>query len=176
MDKNNEQNIEDEKLNAQLLEDSEELLDKVNFTDKINPVYSGFILKLGENSAKTRFQTTSDMALDDAGVVHAGFLFMAASYAGKLAVNEEFINLIGNKMNFLVPTKIGDVIDFEATSFFNDSKKREVQVFGYINEIKILEGSLQIVVLEDHVFNLQKKEKEKQKNRKEIKSEANEKK
>ena len=53
--------------------------------------------------------------------------------------------------------KVGDMVEFEAHAYYEESKKREVKVIGTVKEIKIFEGTYQIVVLEEHIFRLQQR-------------------
>lgn len=128
----------------------------------INSLYTGYVYDMKENSAKTRFHTTRDMAYDSDGLVFNSFLHTAANYAAQVAINSEFIITIGSRVSFLAPAKVGDTISFEASAFFNESKKREVKVTGFINDIRVFEGSFQLIILEEHIFKIQKKQMEKQ--------------
>ena len=92
------------------------------------------------------------MVLDDLGLIHSGFIFGAADYAAAVAVNEPNVVIIGSRSKFLAPAKIDDLIEFEAKAKFEDSRKREIKVSGFINDIKVYEGLFQAVVLEQHIF------------------------
>ncbi len=120
--------------------------------EKIRSSLCGTILKLDTGYSKTTLQTTKDMVLDDLGLIHSGFIFGAADYAAAVAVNEPNIVIIGSRSKFLAPAKVDDLIEFEANAKFEDSRKREIKVSGFINEIKIYEGLFQAVVLEQHIF------------------------
>lgn len=120
--------------------------------DKIRTNLCGTIIKLTNGYSKTTLQTTKDMILDDLGLIHSGFIFGAADYAAAVAVNEPNVVIIGSRSKFLAPAKLDDLIEFEARAKFEDSRKREIKVIGYINEIKVYEGIFQAVVLEQHIF------------------------
>jgi len=119
---------------------------------KIRTNLCGTILKLDSGYSKTTLQTTKEMALDDLGLVHSGFIYGAADYAAAVAVNEPNVVIIGAKSKFLAPAKVEDLIEFTATAKFEDSRKREIKVCGYINDIKVFEGIFQAIVLEHHIF------------------------
>lgn len=138
-----------------------QIQDSLNTSNVINNNLCGIISELKKNYSKIILKTTNEMGYDEEGLVHSGFIFNSANYAANVAVNKTFIVTVGAKISFLAPTKIGDIIKFEAQAFFEESRKREVKVIGEMNEIKIFEGSFQIIILEEHIFKLQKKNEKK---------------
>jgi acyl-coenzyme A thioesterase PaaI-like protein len=112
----------------------------------------GTIIDMEQGYAKTTLQTTNEMIADEFGLIHSGFIFSAADYAAAVAVNEENVVIIGAKTKFLAPAKLNDLIEFEAHAKFEDSRKREIKVEGYLNDIRIFEGIFQAVVLENHIL------------------------
>ena len=73
-----------------------------------------------------------------------------------VAVNETFSVVIGAKIHFFAPTRVNEAIEFDARSHFNESKKREVRVIGKTSDIKVFEGTFQVVILDDHIFKIYK--------------------
>ncbi|WP_458701545.1 PaaI family thioesterase [Sulfurospirillum sp. 1307] len=120
--------------------------------NKINSSLCGTIISLDSGYAKTTLQTTKEMIVDELGLIHSGFIFGAADFAAAASVNEENIVIIGAKTKFMAPTKLGDLITFEARAKFEDARKREIKVIAHINEIKVFEGIFQAIVLEQHIF------------------------
>ncbi len=120
--------------------------------NKIRSNLCGNIVKLEPSYSKTTLQTTKEMAVDDLGLVHSGFVFGAADYAAAVAVNEPNIVVIGSRSKFLAPAKVDDLIEFVAYAKFEDSRKREIKVTGHINDIKVYEGLFNAVVLDQHIF------------------------
>ena len=53
-------------------------------------------------------------------------------------------------------------IDFEANAFFSESKKQDVRVVGSVNEVRVFEGTFSIILLEDHILRIQKRQLDKQ--------------
>ena len=139
-----------------LPEDENPFRNELKTSPNIKIGLSGAVTQLEPNRAKTRFFATSDMVADSEGLIHSGFVFSAASYAAMAAVNETFSVVIGAKIHFFAPTKIGENVEFDARAQFNDSAKREVRVIGKTRDIKVFEGTFQVVVLEDHVFKIYK--------------------
>ncbi|TQR34665.1 hypothetical protein DMB92_01520 [Campylobacter sp. MIT 99-7217] len=124
---------------------------------EVDTSLTGTIIELSKNHAKSVLITSNEMVSDELGLIHDSFIFCAASYVAQAAVNKEYSMLIGSKNNFYSPLKLGDILILEAQALFDEnSKKREVKVVGHVNEIKIFESSIQIVVTDDHIFRLKR--------------------
>ena len=145
-----------------LPEDENPFRNELKTSPNIKTSLSGTVTELGSNQAKTNFFASEEMASDAEGLIHSGFVFSAASYAAMAAVNETFSVVIGAKIHFFAPTKLNEAIEFDARSHFNESKKREVRVTGTTNDIKVFEGTFQVVILEDHIFKIYKTNLQKQ--------------
>lgn len=112
----------------------------------------GTLVALDRGLSRVNLLTTTDMTIDELGLIHSGFIFSSADYAAATAVNEENVVIIGSRASFLAPAKVGDLIEFEAKARFEDSRKREINVTGKINDIKVFEGVFHAVVLDKHIF------------------------
>ncbi len=132
---------------------------------KIKKYLSGDIVSLKENYAQVKLSCTREMAVDEMGLVHGGFTFSAADFAAMAAVNDPYVVLIGTVSKFLAPVKVGDIVIFEAYAKFEDARKREVDVVGSINDIKVFEGKFDAVILPEHVLKLKLKKVRKTKNK-----------
>lgn len=119
---------------------------------RTNSELSGKLVELEKNYAKVHLLTTNEMTTDELGLIHSGFIFSAADYTAAVAINEKNTVIIGSKVNFLAPAKVGDVVEYEAKVKFEDSRKREVSIIGTINDIKVFQGLFYAVVLEKHIF------------------------
>jgi len=119
---------------------------------KIKRNLCGTIIDMEQGYSKVTLQTTNEMIVDEFGLIHSGFIFSAADYAAAVAVNEENLVIIGAKTKFLAPAKLNDLIEFEAHAKFEDSRKREIKVNGYINDIRVFEGVFQAIILENHIL------------------------
>ncbi|MBR8462038.1 PaaI family thioesterase [Campylobacter sp. faydin G-140] len=148
---------DNEDSNVILPEDENPLRNEIKTSTTIKINLSGTATLLELNHAKTRFYTIADMVSDSEGLVHSGFVYSAANYAALLAINEEFCVTISSRINFFAPVKLGDIVDFDATARFEESRKREVRVVGKCKDIKIFEGIFQLVVLDEHIFFAQQK-------------------
>ncbi len=119
---------------------------------KIKSSLVGNISELKKSYAKVILETTTDMAVDDFGLVHSGFIFGSAEYAAVASINQENVVVIACRSKFFAPAKVGNTIEFEAKGRFEDARKREVKVIGKINDIKVFEGIFQAVLLENHIL------------------------
>lgn len=140
-----------------LPEDENPFRNELKTSNAIKLNLNGTTTFLEKNHAKTRFYTNADMVADDDGLIHTGFIFSAANYAALVAINEEFCVTIGARIHFYGAIKLGDVVEFEAKAHFDESRKREVRVMGKTKDIKIFEGTFQLVTLEEHIFEAQQK-------------------
>lgn len=116
----------------------------------INQSLTGTIEEMEEGYARVNFVATEDMVVDRRGMIHSGFIFGAANYAAMAAVNVSTAILAVSKTNFLAPLSVNDEATFEATALQKDTRKRNIMVVGYYNNIKFFEGEFTVVVLEHH--------------------------
>lgn len=124
---------------------------------ELNTSLAGTIIELDKNFAKSILITTSDMVVDEQGLVFDAFIFVAANYVAQASINKEFSVVIGSKCFFYAPLKLGDVLELEAHALFDEtSKKRDVKVVGHVKEIKMFEATIQVVSTDEHIFKLKR--------------------
>ncbi|ENU2687045.1 hypothetical protein ACE4M9_001483 [Campylobacter coli] len=124
---------------------------------ELNTSLAGTIIELDKNFAKSILITTSDMVVDEQGLVFDAFIFAAANYVAQASINKEFSVVIGSKCFFYAPLKLGDVLELEAHALFDEtSKKRDVKVVGHVKEIKMFEATVQVVSIDEHIFKLKR--------------------
>ncbi|EAL3226939.1 TPA: PaaI family thioesterase [Campylobacter coli] len=124
---------------------------------ELNTSLAGTIIELDKNFAKSILITTSDMVVDEQGLVFNAFIFAAANYVAQASINKEFSVVIGSKCFFYAPLKLGDVLELEAHALFDEtSKKRDVKVVGHVKEIKMFEATIQVVSIDEHIFKLKR--------------------
>ncbi|OOY01647.1 hypothetical protein BOQ02_05255 [Campylobacter coli] len=124
---------------------------------ELNTSLAGTIIELDKNFAKSILITTSDMVVDEQGLVFDAFIFAAANYVAQASINKEFSVVIGSKCFFYAPLKLGDVLELEAHALFDEtSKKRDVKVVGHVKEIKMFEATIQVVSTDEHIFKLKR--------------------
>ncbi|MDR1911900.1 MAG: PaaI family thioesterase, partial [Helicobacteraceae bacterium] len=80
--------------------DSREHLDLKTHA-QINQNLCGFIEDIQDGYAKVRLVASEEMIVDKRGMIHAGFLFNAASFAAIAAINKPNVVLVVARCNFL---------------------------------------------------------------------------
>jgi acyl-CoA thioesterase len=123
--------------------------------ERVSVDLCGEIILLERGYVETRLTTTSEMIADDVGLIHSGFIFGGADYAAMLAVNERNVVLVGSNCQFLSPVKFHDEVNFVAKVRHKEGRKRNVNVEGFVLDIKVFEGEFKTVVTERHVLKLQ---------------------
>jgi len=96
----------------------------------VNPDLCGRITELSAGRAVCRLTLTDCMRADTKGLVHGGFIFGAADYAAMVAVNEPHVVLSAAEVGFLVPSRVGDELTFEAVVRQSSGIRSEVEVTG----------------------------------------------
>ncbi|WP_454689147.1 PaaI family thioesterase [Achromobacter aloeverae] len=120
---------------------------------KICSRLSGRVVRLAECRSEVELALSEEMAADDMGLVHGGFLFSAADYAAMLAVNDPLVVLAGANVRFLLPSRVGEVIRFVATADPGPGRKRNVAVQGRDAAGRIVfDGVFTCVVLARHAL------------------------
>ncbi|HEY2289872.1 MAG TPA: PaaI family thioesterase [Thermoanaerobaculia bacterium] len=121
----------------------------------IDPHLVGEPLELGEGSAAAVLVTTPEMAADERGLVHGGFVFGLADYAAMLAVNDPNVVLGGAETRFLKPVRVGERLEARARVEETDGRKARVKVEvlrdGNIGDI-VMTGTFSCFTLDRHVF------------------------
>ncbi len=138
----------------------------VDACSSINPMICGHIIGLDDNKATLQLKITPELIADPEGLAHGGFIYSAGAYVAQAAINKKNTSIIGSKTSFFAPAKVGDVLTYEATARFDNSKKREVQVSAQIRDILVFEATYQVLVTEEHILKMQKSELAKYQNKK----------
>ena len=126
---------------------------------KFNPKF-GRLIEITDNGAKVVLETTEEMAVDEEGLVHGGFIFGAADFCAMASVNEPYVVLAkATNCEFMAPVKTGDEVEFIGEILMKEKRKVEVKVTGILNDIKVFEGLFSCVVLDMHVFQKVKQKK-----------------
>ncbi len=81
-----------------------------NTHDRIDPRLVGTPARIVEGEAEVQLTTVPEMAADERGLVHGGFIFGLADYAAMLAINHPNVVLGGAEMRFLKPVVVGDAL------------------------------------------------------------------
>lgn len=97
--------------------------------------------------------TTQQMAADEHGLVHGGFIFSAADYAAMIAVNHPHVVLGASDVKFLKPVRVGETIRVQAQVQEVKGKKYWVSVKVTKAGQEVFQGMFTCFVLDDHVLN-----------------------
>ena len=119
---------------------------------KINRKLCGEPVEIMDGSSKVRLTTTTQMAADQYGLIHGGFIFGLADYAAMLAVNHPNVVLGSANVKFLKPVKTGEVLIARAR--LKNTEERKIIVVVKVkrdNEV-VFEGEFFCFVPEKHVL------------------------
>lgn len=95
---------------------------------KLDRRLCGEPFRLGPGHASVRLTTTPDMAADDRGLVHGGFIFGLADHGAMLAVNHPNVVLGGSESRFLKPVRVGETLVASAETTRSKGAKKTVRV------------------------------------------------
>ena len=119
---------------------------------KIDPAWVGAPVTLGVGEATARLATRPEMAADDRGLVHGGFVFGLVDYAAMLAVNDPNVVLGAAELRFVAPVRVGEVVDATARRTEVRGRRHVVVVRAAVGEREVLTGTLTAFVLDHHVL------------------------
>ncbi|MGM0453688.1 MAG: hotdog domain-containing protein [Thermodesulfobacteriota bacterium] len=102
--------------------------------------------------ARIKMQTTDDMAVDDSGLVHGGFIFGLADHAAMIAVNHPNVVLAGAAVKFIKPVTAHTPLVAEATVTETEGKKKTVSAAVYEENRQVFSGRFDCYVPEQHVL------------------------
>lgn len=112
----------------------------------------GEVVSLAPGRAELRLTTLPSMAVDDAGLVHGGFVFGLADHAAMLAVNDPNVVLGAASTRFLKPLRVGDVVLARASVGAEAGRKRTVAVEVLHADVVVMTGEFTCFVLDRHVL------------------------
>ncbi len=119
---------------------------------KINPTLCGEAVELDRGRAKVAFETTEQMAVDERGLVHGGFVFGLADYAAMLAVNDPNVVLGAAHAKFTAPVTVGQKVVATAEVTEESGKKRVVEASAAVGDKEVFRARFTTFVLEKHVL------------------------
>ena len=118
----------------------------------ISPRWVGACRSLAPGHATAALVTLPEMAADERGLVHGGFVFGLADYAAMLAVDDPNVVLGSADVRFVAPVRVGDEVVAEARVTATDNRKRTVAVSAKVGDTEVLTGTLTAFVLDRHVL------------------------
>ena len=121
---------------------------------KINQHLCGFPIEIKDGKfAIVKLETMENMAADEKGLVHGGFIFGAADYCAMLTINDPNVVLGKSEVKFLKPTKVGESIIFKSKVIEKQGKKWKIEISGFNekNELSFT-GVFYCIVPDKHVL------------------------
>lgn len=125
---------------------------KICTHEKIERTLCGEPVILKDGYSKVQLLATDNMTVDEAGLVHGGFIFGLADHAAMIAVNHPNVVLGSAEVKFLKPVKAHQSLVAEATVAGESGKKRLVNVVVKQGETDVFEGIFNCYVLQQHVL------------------------
>jgi acyl-coenzyme A thioesterase PaaI-like protein len=118
----------------------------------IDPRLCGRLVALEPGSARVELETVPDMAADERGLVHGGFVFGLADYAAMLAVDHPNVVLGSAQVRFQKPVVVGERLVALASLVAEEGTKRRVAVEVRRGEEVVMAGELLCFVPDRHVL------------------------
>jgi acyl-coenzyme A thioesterase PaaI-like protein len=109
-------------------------------------------VELEPGFARVRLQTQPEMAADERGLVHGGFLFGLADYAAMLAIDHPLVVLGAAETKFLKACAVGETLEATARLESEDGRKRRVVAEVRRGEDVLMTGAFVCFVLDRHVL------------------------
>jgi uncharacterized protein (TIGR00369 family) len=119
---------------------------------KIDSRLCGEPVSLTDGCASVQLTTRDEMAADEFGLVHGGFVFGLADYAAMLAVNHPNVVLGSAEVRFVAPVRVGEVVTATATRTELKGKKHTLEAVAKVAEREVFRGVFTAFVLERHVL------------------------
>ena len=119
---------------------------------KIDNRLCGEPVETGKGFCRVKFNTVSEMVVDDFGLVHGGFVFGMADHAAMVAVNDPNVVLGSADVRFLKPVSVGEEITARAEVKESKGKKQIVAVTVTRDDDPVFEGTFTCFVLDKHVL------------------------
>ncbi len=120
---------------------------------KIDQRLCGKPIQVEKGFSRVELETTSDMTVDNTGLVHGGFLFGLADYAAMIAVNHPNVVLGAADVKFLKPVRVNQTVVAEARVEEVQGKKHWVAVSVGNSEEVVFQGMFTCFVPDKHVLN-----------------------
>ena len=95
---------------------------------RLDPRLCGRPAELAPGRSRVEMTATAEMAADENGLVHGGFVFGLADHAAMLAVDEPTVVLAGAEVRFIAPVRVGERLAARAEVAAAEGRRRRVEV------------------------------------------------
>ncbi len=120
--------------------------------NRIDQSLCGRPVELEAEQSRVELVTQENMAVDDKGLVHGGFIFGLADHAAMIAVNHPNVVLGAAEVRFLKPVKAGQKVVAVARIQEKSGKKCMVKVDVSRLGESVFEGIFTCFILDSHVL------------------------
>lgn len=118
----------------------------------IDQTLCGCPVDVRDGTSRVELKALPNMAADDSGLIHGGFIFGLADYAAMIAVNHPNVVLGAADVKFLKPVSIGDTVVANAKVEEVQGKKHWVAVSVEKGGEILFQGMFTCFVLDRHVL------------------------
>lgn len=125
---------------------------KIDTHRQIDRKLCGKPLFVEDGQSRVELVATERMAVDEAGLVHGGFIFGLADYAAMIAVNHPHVVLGASDVKFLKPVQVGETVVARARVQEVKGKKYWVSVSVAKDDVDVFQGMFTCFVLDRHVL------------------------
>ncbi|MCB9494375.1 MAG: thioesterase [Desulfobacteraceae bacterium] len=125
---------------------------KINTHKLISSKLCGTPVFIDTNSAQVKLELIPEMAADEKGLIHGGFIFGLADYAAMICVNDPLVVLASSSSRFLKPLKTGETAFAYAQISGKEKNKVFVNVDVYCEEDLVFKGEFTAVIPKKHVL------------------------
>lgn len=127
---------------------------------KLDPVLCGEPVDVVPGEAEVVLDARPEMAADEHGLVHGGFVFGLADHAAMLAVNEPNVVLVRAEVRFVAPVAVGERMAARARleSAGAGGSRPVVEAAVRVGERTVFQGTFHCAVPSRHVLDLDRQE------------------
>jgi acyl-coenzyme A thioesterase PaaI-like protein len=128
------------------------LTPKIETHKLINQKLCGTPVFCENDKACVKLELTDEMAADEKGLIHGGFIFGLADYAAMLCVNHPLVVLSQSSSKFLKPLKTRQTAVANPEIIKKENNKIFVNVNVYCEEILVFKGEFTTIIPKKHVL------------------------
>ena len=118
----------------------------------LDPGLCGEVLELSPGFARVRLTALPEMAADETGLIHGGFVFGLADHAAMVAVDHPNVVLASAEVRFLKPAIVGDILVAVARVESQEGRKVAVLTSVLRGTELLFTGELLCVTPDRHVL------------------------
>jgi uncharacterized protein (TIGR00369 family) len=119
---------------------------------KISARLCGTPVSVENGTSRVRMETDIEMAVDESGLVHGGFVFGLADHAAMIAVNHPNVVLGAADVRFLKPVRAGQTVIADAKITEQKGRKQIVTVDARADGDAVFSGTFTCFILDKHVL------------------------